>query len=134
MAGPPWDRGGIAGALTRALMPLLPEDAIERCAVALGYRGRVLAAEEVARGNASFVSLRMRSIATRALLVGADTLVIGHNHPSGDPRPSRCDLTATRRLLDLCGALDIELADHVIFAGAQVHSMKTGRSAWSSEI
>ena len=124
----------IADELTRALSRVLPHDTIERCAVALARSGKLLAAEEVARGTASFVSLRMREIAARALSLGADALLIGHNHPSGDPRPSACDLSATRRLMELCMALDIELIDHVIFAGKIVHSMRTGRSAWLSEI
>ena len=49
---------------------------------------------------------------------------MAHNHPSGDPRPSRADIQATRRLAETADALDIRLHDHLIFAGTDCRSFR----------
>ncbi len=90
----------------------------------------VLFGEQLATGCCRFVEVRMRPIVERALALRADAIVIGHTHPSGNPAPSLSDITATRRLKELCAALDIQLLDHLIFAVGCVHSMKAGRTLW----
>jgi len=49
-----------------------------------------------------------------ALRVGAASLILVHNHPSGDPTPSREDLRLTRQLADGARLLDLRLHDHLI--------------------
>ena len=49
---------------------------------------------------------------------------IAHNHPSGDPSPSRADIEATRRLAEAAAALGIRLHDHLIFAGGDCRSFR----------
>lgn len=51
-------------------------------------------------------------------------LLIAHNHPSGDPRPSAADRLATRRLAEMMRLLDIELVDHLVFAQNGVASFR----------
>ncbi|WP_158611070.1 JAB domain-containing protein [Aurantiacibacter spongiae] len=109
---------------------LLSDDGQERLAGVFLRENELLRAEVLAAGDRSFVSLRMRPIAERALACGADRLVIAHNHPSGDPRPSAEDSESTRRLGKICAALDIELVDHLIFAPPRVCSMRTGATSW----
>jgi len=70
------------------------------------------------------VDLPMRDIFRAALTCGAVGLVIAHNHPSGDPRPSRADIEATRRLAETAATLGIRLHDHLIFAGAECRSFR----------
>jgi len=55
---------------------------------------------------------------------GARRLLLAHNHPSGDPTPSRADHVATRRLAELMRALEIELVDHLVFARDGVTSFR----------
>ena len=81
---------------------------------------------ELGQGNVSNMAIRMRDLFARALALGARGLIIAHNHPSGDCRPSQHDLDATRRLAEIASALDIELIDHLIFTREKVYSMRAG--------
>ncbi len=69
----------------------------------------------------------MRRIIHAALHHDADEMVIGHNHPSGNVRPSRADVETTHRLRVIAGSIGINLHDHIIFAGKRLFSMKEGR-------
>ena len=77
-------------------------------------------------GGPSSLSLRMRDLFSRALSVEAAGMVIAHNHPSGNCRPSVEDMKATEKLRDVGKALDIELLDHLIFTREKVYSMRAG--------
>ena len=52
-----------------------------------------------------------------ALKAGAEEIIVAHNHPSGDLKPSKADLAATEELRDLAKRLDVPLIDHIIMAG-----------------
>lgn len=58
----------------------------------------------------------LRAVARDVVRLGAARVVMAHNHPSGDPQPSRADLAATKRLAMALGALDVALVEHVILA------------------
>lgn len=77
-------------------------------------------------GSGSELSLRMRDIFEDALRLRARGIVLAHNHPSGDCRPSGFDIAATRRLCEVACALDIVLIDHLIFTHQAVYSMRAG--------
>lgn len=77
-------------------------------------------------GSLSALSLRMREVFGEALRLGARGMILAHNHPSGDCRPSDSDIAATRRLAEIARALDIELIDHLIFTTDAVYSMRAG--------
>jgi len=68
-------------------------------------------------GSARGVDLPIRSIVEEALMLGSHGLLIAHNHPSGDPTPSRADIAATRVLAGVAGPLGIRFYDHLIFGG-----------------
>jgi len=51
-------------------------------------------------------------------------IVLAHNHPSGDPRPSDSDFQATRRLAAAAEALDCTVLDHLVFGGAECTSLR----------
>lgn len=55
---------------------------------------------------------------------GSSGIVLAHNHPSGDSRPSRSDCRATRRLAAAAEALDCTILDHLVFAGRDCASMR----------
>jgi DNA repair protein RadC len=69
---------------------------------------------EVARGGALGCSLTPADVLRPAVRNGASAIVLVHNHPSGDPTPSRDDLTMTRALLRACRVVGIPLLDHVV--------------------
>jgi DNA repair protein RadC len=67
-------------------------------------------------GAASSVELPLRAIIGDALRLGTSGLLLSHNHPSGDPTPSRADISITQRLQRAAEALGIEVYDHLVFA------------------
>lgn len=66
----------------------------------------------------------VREIIADALRHGTTGLVLAHNHPSGDPRPSESDFRATRRLATAAEAIDCTLVDHLVFGGSECTSLK----------
>jgi DNA repair protein RadC len=71
---------------------------------------------EVARGGALGCSLTPADVLRPAVRNGASALVLVHNHPSGDPTPSRDDIVMTRTLLRACRVVGIPMLDHVVVA------------------
>ena len=85
---------------------------------------RLVCDEIVACGGGSEVRLAHRRVIARALELGADGLILVHNHPSGDPTPSMADLRATRSLEATCRRLDIRLHDHLVVASGGFRSLR----------
>lgn len=52
------------------------------------------------------------------------SIILAHNHPSGDPRPSGADMAVTRRLCLVAQAIDVTVLDHLIFAGGRMFSFR----------
>lgn len=91
-------------------------------AIFLDGRGRALAEETVSHGSVLETPIYPREILRRALELGSAALILAHNHPSGDPQPSRGDVAATRRLVEAAALVGVEVRDHLVIA----------RSGWSS--
>jgi DNA repair protein RadC len=78
-------------------------------------RKNVLIADEVlSTGTVDHTPVYPREIVKRALELGASALILVHNHPSGDPTPSRADIDMTRNVQDAARMLKITVHDHVI--------------------
>jgi DNA repair protein RadC len=78
-------------------------------------RKNVLIADEVqSRGTVDHTPVYPREIVKRALETGASALILVHNHPSGDPTPSRADIEMTREVAAAAKALRIQLHDHLV--------------------
>jgi len=75
-------------------------------------------------GDETGISFPLRPIIADAVLHGSVGLVLAHNHPSGDPRPSPSDCRATRRLATAAHAIDCSILDHLIFAGNECTSFR----------
>ena len=80
----------------------------------LDNRNRLLADEVAARGTVNHAPVYPREVMRRALELQAAAIIITHNHPSGDPAPSRDDIAMTRQVVDAAAALSIAVHDHVI--------------------
>jgi DNA repair protein RadC len=76
-------------------------------------------------GDACGVNFPLRRIIVDAAIHGSTGILLAHNHPSGDARPSESDLRATRRLASAAEALDCRVLDHLIFAGADCSSLRS---------
>ena len=88
----------------------------------LDSRERLIDHETVAVGRPDSVEFDLRRILLRAIGRGASGIIVAHNHPSGDVRPSQSDVEVTRRLADASHALGICLCDHLVVAGGEVRS------------
>jgi len=75
-------------------------------------------------GDERTVDFPLREIIKDAALHGSAGIVLAHNHPSGDARPSDRDCRATRRLAAAAEALDCTILDHLIFGGADCSSLR----------
>lgn len=74
----------------------------------------VVGAFEVFSGSVNASLVHPREVFQRLLLVNATSFIVAHNHPSGDPTPSREDIEVTRRLNEAGKTMGIELIDHMI--------------------
>lgn len=79
---------------------------------------------ECYEGEPESVDMPVRDIILDAARLGSAGLVLAHNHPSGDARPSSADCSATRKLARAAEALDLTILDHLIFAGPDCSSMR----------
>ena len=99
------------------LTAALAHEQVEQARVLfLDGRNRLLADEAQGRGTVNHTPLYPREVVKRALELHATALVLAHNHPSGDPTPSREDIATTREIKAAAEALRITLHDHVIIA------------------
>ncbi len=98
-------------------------------AIYLDGRHRPIADCVVSIGTATASLVHPREVFQPAIAVGACALLIGHNHPSGDPTPSREDLDVTKRLAEAGRILGVTLLDHVIWRrGGAFHSVRESHS------
>ena len=67
-----------------------------------------------------------RDVFREAAIAGAAAVVLFHNHPSGDPTPSREDIVLTRRLIAAGEIVGIEVIDHMVLADTSYCSMRHG--------
>jgi DNA repair protein RadC len=93
-------------------------DVIFRCEA-----GHDLATSEFC-GSKFNAKVPLRDIARTALTLDARSVVIRHNHPSGDVRPSRADLLATRQIVAALNLIGVSVHDHHIVAGEQCFSFR----------
>jgi len=119
-------RGPILGdsaAVMDYLFAAMAHEPVEQLRVLfLNTRNRLLLDETVIEGSVNIAPIYPREIVRRSLEIGATALILAHNHPSGDPKPSGEDIRVTRLIAAAGKALDIRLHDHVIVA----------RSGWIS--
>lgn len=80
----------------------------------LNVKNQVMAVETVSVGGLSSSPVHPREIFKRAIKRSAAAIILAHNHPSGDPTPSREDIEVTRRLKDAGTLLGIEVLDHIV--------------------
>ena len=92
--------------------------------ILIGSRGEYLCDLEIAWGLTGEVSGQLRPMIQLALNRGASGIIMVHNHPSGDPRPSADDIAFTRGLRALCTPLELEVVDHLIVASTSIFSMR----------
>lgn len=90
----------------------------------LDNRNQLILDEIQNRGTVDHAPVYPREVVRRALEVAAKSMIIVHNHPSGDPTPSRADIDMTRQVIDAARALDLTVHDHLVVGRDGVASFK----------
>lgn len=90
--------------------------------LALDGRHRIKSRFVAARGSRNMVQVVPRDVLRRVLRESASSIVVAHNHPSGDPTPSPEDHDLTLRLYEGCHAVGISLLDHLVIGRTGFHS------------
>ena len=87
-------------------------------------KNRVLSIKTVSIGDLSSSIIHPREVFKDAIVASAASLIVAHNHPSGDPTPSADDVAVTKRLMDAGGILGIDLLDHIVIGDGKFVSLK----------
>ena len=90
--------------------------------ILLDARGKLIAVHECARGGVAHVSIDIAEVFRAALVIGANSLILAHNHPSGECEPSREDDAFTQRVYEAADLLGVKLLDHVVVAEGGYYS------------
>jgi DNA repair protein RadC len=112
-------------ALIDYLRAAMAHEANEQFRLLFLDRKNALIAEEVqARGTVDHTPVYVREVIKRALELGATALILVHNHPSGDPTPSRADIDMTREIARAAAPLGVTIHDHIIIGRGEPASLK----------
>ena len=126
-------RAGLAGRpvlddpqrLMKYLSAALARERIEQFRILFLDADGMLKADEVqAQGTVNHTPVYPREVVRRALALGATSLILVHNHPSGDPAPSRDDIEMTKQVQQAAAVLQIGLRDHVIIGNGRCLSFR----------
>lgn len=90
----------------------------------LNTKNHLLGDQVISKGTANASVISPREIFLQALHYHAVSIVLIHNHPSGDPTPSRDDLVFTKRVREAGALLGIELLDHIIIGDRKYMSFR----------
>lgn len=95
--------------------------------IALNHSCKILGIFLISKGTICTSLVSPREVFLRAVLIGAVQIVLVHNHPSGNPVPSECDMELTKRLKAVGELLNICLADHIIIGRGSYFSFKEAK-------
>jgi len=93
-------------------------------ALLMNTKNEVMKTVDVSRGSLDASVALPREVFRQAVRDGAAAIIVCHNHPSGDPEPSRADVALTRRLHESGELIGIPLLDHVVFGDGRYVSLK----------
>lgn len=90
----------------------------------LNSRNMLIRDEIMSDGSIDQAAIYVREVARRAIELGSAAIILVHNHPSGDPGPSRQDISLTREIVAALKPLGIQVHDHVVIAAGGHASMR----------
>jgi DNA repair protein RadC len=109
----------------KAVMPLIADPNKEFfIALYLNTKNGIIKQEVVSIGSLSANVVHPREVFRTAIVVSASSIIVAHNHPSGDPAPSREDIEITKKLAEAGKMIGIELLDHVILGKDRNYGFK----------
>jgi len=90
----------------------------------LNVRNKVIEKTEVYKGSLNSSFIRIAEIFKQAVRLNAASIILAHNHPSGDPSPSPEDISITKQVCQAGRLLDVQVLDHLILGKGRFTSLK----------
>ena len=119
---------GSGSAVVEYCRAVMAYETVEQFRVLFLDKRNMLIADEVQQtGTVDHTPVYPREVIKRALELSATAIILTHNHPSGDPEPSRADIEMTKSIRDIAEPMGIVLHDHVIIGRDGHYSMKAMR-------
>ena len=94
------------------------------CVLTLNTKNRVIKRHLISLGTLSSTLVHPREVFRPAITDGAASIIVAHNHPSGDPSPSVDDLRITKKLIEAGKQIEIAVLDHLIIGDGPILSLK----------
>lgn len=85
---------------------------------------KIIETKIFSEGTVNQAPIYPREILKRALDCSCNAIMLAHNHPSGDPTPSREDIVVTQNIVNIFGPLSMEVVDHIIVGGVNYYSLR----------
>ena len=112
------------------LFPMMKNLDHEECWILyLSRKNTIIKRMCLSKGGFTQTTIDDKQILRNAILLGASGIILSHNHPTDDPRPSKADISATKALERACNAIDIQLLDHIIIANSSYYSFSEDRKS-----
>jgi DNA repair protein RadC len=92
--------------------------------LSLDTKNRLIGSASVVSGSVANVNLRPGEVFREPIVLDATSVIVAHNHPSGDPRPSTSDVLVTKELIEAGELLGIRVADHVVLGQRDFVSLR----------
>ncbi len=106
-------------------MPYFRQEQKEHFAILmLNTKNHILGLQDVSIGSLTASIVHPREVFETAILHHSAAIILLHNHPSGDPTPSKEDICVTQRIEKASNVMDIPVLDHIILGGGRYVSMK----------
>ena len=103
------------------------------CALGLDAKGFVNYFEVIHIGTLTQATIHPREVFKSAIMTNSNSIIIAHNHPSGDVDPSIADRTATRLITDAGKIMGIEVLDHLIISDNKYYSLKENQTYYGGK-
>lgn len=92
--------------------------------ICMNVKNVITSVFELSHGNVNSSIVGVREMFQKALLANAVSIIVMHNHPSGDPKPSREDVEVTKRMVEAGKIIGVEVLDHIIVGDTSFSSLK----------
>lgn len=92
--------------------------------ICLDTKNNIIGIFEISHGTVNRALVSPREVLMKALICGSTSIILAHNHPSGNPEPSQEDILLTKRIDEAARLIDISLLDHIVVGNESFISLK----------
>lgn len=92
--------------------------------IMLNTKNVIVGIKTLAIGSINTASISAKEVLSEPIKQMVPSIILAHNHPSGDSTPSKADILFTKKLVTYCAMFDIELKDHIVIGSGEYTSMR----------